>query len=159
MNKNLVRFGIVVAVVLFIFAFIQVSIYVMNPSNRTLHTAPIASLSVDTQDNFVIGFAASNSKNYFVIYAADNDNGGKGIFKLEASETRIFDTLSNDEAAYCEYETNKLGFIAKASLYVPKNTIQKQYEIPNESNRFVTITICICFFVLLLHKKRSRISD
>jgi hypothetical protein len=80
----------------------------------------------ETTGNFALGFGSINNKEYYVCYEILSDGGIK-LIKLEADKTTIYETLTDNEA-YAEISTNGWGSTTETKLYVPKDTIQTDYD-------------------------------
>ena len=93
-------------------------------------------LSVTYQENvsgrFILGTGTIRGTEYYACYEQLED-GGIALLKLNAETTVIYQTLPEGEAAYVEKEVTKLGSIQSAKLYVPTNTVQKDYNLNLDS--------------------------
>jgi len=79
---------------------------------------------------FGLGSGVLDNEYYYIAYQI-LENGGKKLFKMKAEYTTIFETLEENEQAYAEVELVYFlgGYITEEiRLYVPKNTIQKEYD-------------------------------
>ncbi|BAL01872.1 hypothetical protein OBV_p-00170 (plasmid) [Oscillibacter valericigenes Sjm18-20] len=96
----------------------------------TEQTITIKSISyqTETSGSFALGFGSIDNAEYYVCYEVLEDGGVK-LLKLDASKTTIYETLEKDESAYVNMEVNKLGETKNINLYVPKDTIQTQYDL------------------------------
>lgn len=56
------------------------------------------------------------------------EDGGKELVKFKAEDAIIYDILAADEMAYAEVSVNGYGYTKEVKLYVPKDTIQVNYD-------------------------------
>lgn len=69
-----------------------------------------------------------NSESCYICYEILEDGGIK-LLKLDASKTTIYETLSENEMAYAEIDINGFGKKKEIRLFLPKNTIQVEYNM------------------------------
>ena len=86
----------------------------------------IMTISSNEENTFVLGVGNLGNDEYFVCYTEDK-NGSLIIKTFSSENTTICKTLESDEEAYAEITTNFSG--TKNKLYVPKDTIQIEYNL------------------------------
>ncbi len=85
-------------------------------------------LQSDTEGSFVWGTGSIGTERYYVVYQILEDNG-KQLLKLPADITIIYNTLSVTDTAYVEADVNGYGTAIEYRLYVPVNSIMKEYDL------------------------------
>lgn len=106
---------------------------------REIHTEtfPLQSINTTTRTSgssfhyFTYGVGQLNEKDYYVAYRIFED-GGKELYKMNAANTRIYETLDVDAQAYVEVDTNGYGTIMAYRLYVPQGSIEQKYDLSLE---------------------------
>ena len=95
----------------------------------TTETVSILGVSFQesTEGHFALGYGFIRGEEYYACFQKDED-GGISLLKLNADVTTIYPTLSDNEEAYAVMEIGLLESINSAKLYVPANTIQKQFD-------------------------------
>lgn len=98
-------------------------------SKETTEEVQLYSISTDKEyeGSFVLGSGSIDSQEYITAYRVTED-GGKKYFKMNRDKVTIYDTLNNDEQAYAMIKRASLG-IKEIKLYVPKNTIEKEFNL------------------------------
>lgn len=98
-------------------------------SKETTEEVQLYSISTDKEyeGSFVLGSGSIDSQEYITAYRITED-GGKKYFKMNRDKVTIYDTLNNDEQAYAVIKRASLG-IKEIKLYVPKNTIEKEFNL------------------------------
>lgn len=96
---------------------------------ETTEEVQLYSISTDKEyeGSFVLGSGSIDSQEYITAYRITED-GGKKYFKMNRDKVTIYDTLNNDEQAYAVIKRASLG-IKEIKLYVPKNTIEKEFNL------------------------------
>lgn len=95
------------------------------------------SLFGDSVSPFILWRGRYQKQEYYYFYREDDD-GSKIFDKAPVKDTRIYDKLEEGETPYIEYIKREFDEeIIKAKLYVPKNTIIKQYHssLPERTER------------------------
>ena len=83
---------------------------------------------MDSANPFILWRGRYQKQEYYYFYREDKD-GGKIFDKAPIKNARIYDKLKEGETPYIEYTRGGVSeVIIKAKLYVPKNTIIKQYD-------------------------------
>lgn len=94
-------------------------------------------LFLDSASPFILWRGRYQKQEYYYFYREDDD-GSKIFDKAPIKDTRIYDKLEEGETPYIEYTKREFDEeIIKAKLYVPKNTIIKQYHssLPERTER------------------------
>lgn len=93
--------------------------------SREKTTVQLKSLFYNSQisGGFTLGTGHFEEKDYYVCYEI-LDDGGLQLFKLDANDTIIYETLDTQEA-YVEISHE---FNTKNKLYIPKNAIKVEYN-------------------------------
>ena len=113
---------LLVLLVLAIYYIIDLSIYLMTD----VRTYTIKTISSNEENTFVLGVGNLGNDEYFVCYTED-ENGSLIIKTFSSENTTICKTLESDEEAYVEITTTLSG--TKNKIYVPKDTIQVEYNL------------------------------
>ena len=113
---------LLVGLVLTIYYIIDLSIYLMTD----VRTYTIKTISSNEENTFVLGVGNLGNDEYFVCYTED-ENGSLIIKTFSSENTTICKTLESDEEAYAEITTKLSG--TKNKIYVPKDTIQVEYNL------------------------------
>lgn len=110
---------------------------IYNSKNVNYNKYPIASVCYDEDiegENFrfVLGKGSVSEKGYYVVYQI-LDDGGKKLLKLDVEKTIIYDILEVGDTPYVELgERDIYGDYLNIRLYVPKGTIQQEYDLSLE---------------------------
>lgn len=94
-------------------------------------------LFLDSANPFILWRGRYRKQEYYYFYREDKD-GSKTFDRAPIKYTRIYDKLEEGETPYIEYTKREFDEeIIKAKLYVPKNTIIKQYNssLPEKKTR------------------------
>lgn len=87
--------------------------------------------SIDVTSNiegrFYLGSGRINEKEYYAAYKILTD-GGKKLYKMDATITTIYENLEENEIAYAEEIRDGFGYLEEIKLYIPKNTIKQEYD-------------------------------
>lgn len=75
---------------------------------------------------FILGCGKLDGRDYYTCYQVLDDDGLK-LIKFDAEITVIYETLTSSDA-YAEISVDGWGFTKEVKLYVPQNTIQKEYD-------------------------------
>lgn len=81
----------------------------------------------ETEDSFSLGYGIEGEIRYYVCYAPFGSSHVK-LLKLEAEITTIHNTLPENKEAYVEIDSDIWGNRKAIRLYLPKNTIQVDYD-------------------------------
>lgn len=95
----------------------------------TTSTVELVSIQYQNEQtgSFYLGFGNVSDTDYYVCYKVRED-GGKELVKFKVEDTIIYDILAADEMAYAEVSVNGYGYTKEVKLYVPKDTIQVNYD-------------------------------
>jgi hypothetical protein len=75
---------------------------------------------------FILGSGKLDGQDYYTCYQV-LDDGGLKLIKFEGEKTVIYETLTSGDA-YAEMSIDGWGDTKEVKLYVPQNTIQKEYD-------------------------------
>lgn len=95
----------------------------------TTYTVQLKSITYQNKMDgfFVLGTGKIAETDYYTCYEVLED-GGIQLINLEAKKTVIYSTLEDNEEAYAEMDIDGYGDTSQIRLYVPKNTIQSEYD-------------------------------
>lgn len=116
----------------FLFVSMMYDLKTVSETARETTTETSSILSIAYRENvsgqFVLGTGMVSGQEYYTCYERLED-GGIVLLKLNAETTVIYQSLNEGEEAYVEKEVTKYGSVISAKLYVPTNTIQKEYNL------------------------------
>lgn len=106
------------------------SSYQLQVAEVIIVKSEIQSIVIDDSvtGTFVLGIGTVSNKQYYVAYEIQED-GGLKLIQLDAEKTTIYQTLSENETPYVECYCNGFYTIKEIKLYVPENTIQRNYDL------------------------------
>lgn len=95
-----------------------------------VHTVLLQSVAVtsQTEGGFFLGCGSVSGEEYYVCYEV-LDDGGLKLKKIAAKNTIIYQSLEADEQAYAEITVDGWGVEKEIKLYVPKDTVQVEYDL------------------------------
>lgn len=104
----------------------------INELHEDITTQTVQLKSVEYENaldgQFILGCGSVNSESCYICYEILEDGGIK-LLKLNAAKTTIYETLSENEMAYAEIDVNGFGEKKEIRLFLPKNTIQVEYNM------------------------------
>lgn len=124
---------IAIGVVLFGFFLIMYATLMKelkSAGETTTETSGVLSIAYqeDIRGTFVLGMGTVSGEEYYTCYERLED-GGITLLKLDAETTIIYQTLDEGEEAYVEKQVTKSGRVTSAKLYVPTDTVQREYNL------------------------------
>lgn len=99
-------------------------------AQKTTEITELASLELTSNiegEFFRLGRGHVGETEYYITYRVFDD-GGKQLWKIDANEAVIYETLKPGETAYVERIINGLGTVEKTSIFVPDGTIVQEYD-------------------------------
>lgn len=124
---------LVLAIVMLICMFFAIVDFVKGLKNaqsvESVDRIELASIDVTSniEGRFYLGSGRINEKEYYAAYKILTD-GGKKLYKMDASVTTIYENLEENEMAYAEEIRDGFGYLKEIKLYIPKNTIKQEYD-------------------------------
>lgn len=118
-------------------AAIEVNEYLEEMEATHTEIIPLQSINVTTRTGgssfyyFVYGMGRVGEQDCYAAYRVLED-GGKVLYKMQAENTTIYETLDIDAQAYAEEEKNGFGTVKTRRLYVPQGSIAQQYNLSLE---------------------------
>lgn len=120
-----------VGILLACFGVIYTSLFSENKFDKdkvSVSTVNLRSINYQnvSEGAFILGCGKLDGRDYYTCYQVLDDDGLK-LIKFDAEITVIYETLTSSDA-YAEISVDGWGFTKEVKLYVPQNTIQKEYD-------------------------------